>query len=70
MNKSCGNCVNCFKRGDSWTCENYADGVGWPCDCTPPHDAACENWSDNPADKDRAQDSLRYFVDHFWDNDD
>ena len=70
MNKSCGNCVNCLKRGKSWTCENVSGSEGWPCDCSPPNDAACENWSDNPADIDKAQDALRYFVDHFWDGDD
>ena len=52
MKKSCGNCVNCEKYGNSWACENVAGSEGWPCDCTPPHDEACKNWSDNPADKD------------------
>ena len=69
--KSCGNCVNCEKFGDNkerWTCENVAGSEGWPCDCSPPHDDACKNWSDNPADKDKAQDELRCFVDHFWDD--
>ena len=68
MTKSCGNCVNCEKHGKSWTCENAMGGEGWPCNCAPPFDEACDNWSDNPADKDKAQDALRYFVDHFWDN--
>jgi hypothetical protein len=68
MAKSCGNCVNCEKYGELWTCENVAGSEGWPCDCTPPNDVACRNWSNNPADKDKAQDALRYFVDHFWDN--
>ena len=68
--KSCGNCVNCEKYGankEQWACENVAGSEGWPCDCSPPHDEPCANWSDNPADKDKAQDALRYFVDHFWD---
>lgn len=68
MTKSCGNCVNWEKFGESWICENVYGSEGWPCDCTPPNDAACQNWSNNPADKDKAQDALRYFVDHFWDN--
>ena len=67
MKKSCGTCVNCEKDGKSWTCENVFGSEGWPCDCSPPNDEACANWSDNPADKDKAQDALRYFVDHFWD---
>lgn len=33
----------------------------------PPGDTACENWSNDPADKDKPQDALRYFVDHYWD---
>ena len=70
MKKSCGNCVNCEKYGNSWACENVAGSEGWPCDCAPPHDEACKNWSDNLADKDKAQDALRYFVDHFHDDDD
>ena len=69
MKKSCGNCVNCEKYGKSWACENVAGSEGWPFDCTPPHDDACTNWSDNPADKDKPQDALRYFVDHFHDYD-
>ena len=68
MRKSCGNCVNCEKLGASWTCENVSGSEGWPCDCSPPRDRACSNWSDRPEDKDKAQDALRYFIDHFWDN--
>lgn len=69
--KTCSNCINCEKYGDKkerWTCENVAGSEGWPCDCTPPYDDACKNWSDDPKDKDKAQDALRYFVDHFWDD--
>ena len=68
--KSCGNCINCEKiekNGLGWTCENYDRGVGMPFDVTPPHDDACGNWSDNPEDKDRPQNELRDFIDHFWD---
>lgn len=73
--KSCGNCVNCEKyttsKGEEmWDCENYDRGVGYPHDVRPPHDAPCSNWSDNPEDKDKAQDALRYFVDHYWDDED
>ena len=68
MTKSCANCVNCEKHGESWTCENAFGSEGWPCNCAPPFDEACDNWSDDPADKDRAQNALRYFVDHFWDH--
>lgn len=70
VTKSCENCVNCEKHSTGWACENVAGSEGWPCDCTPPNDAACRNWSDNPADRDKAQDELRYFIDHFWDDDD
>ena len=65
--KTCGNCVNCEKYGESWSCENYDRGVGWPHVVSPPHDEACSNWSDDPRDKDQASDALRDFVDHFWD---
>lgn len=68
MNKSCGNCVNCEKDNDFWSCENYDRGVGMPYNVTPPHDDACSNWSANPEDKDKASDALRYYVDHFWDD--
>ena len=70
MKKSCGNCVNCEKYGENkekWACENYDKGVGMPYDVAPPNDEACSNWSDNPKDKDRPQNELRYFVDHYWD---
>ena len=69
--KSCENCVNCEKYGENkekWACENYYYGVGMPYDVAPPNDEACPNWSDKPEDKDRANDELRYFVDHFWDD--
>ena len=69
--KSCGNCIQCdkyFTDGkEHWTCENYDRGCGMPVNVYPPHDEACSNWSDNPKDKDKPQDELRYFVDHFWD---
>ena len=69
--KSCGNCVNCEKYGEDkekWSCENYDKGVGMPYDVAPPNDGACSNWSDNPKDKDKPQDRLRHFIDHYWDN--
>ena len=72
--KSCGNCIQCekytFGGKERWTCENYAGGEGWPYDVTPPNDEACANWSDNHDDKDRPQDELRYFIDHYWDEED
>ena len=67
VKKSCGTCVNCEKGSKSWTCENVSGSEGWPCDCTPPNDEPCANWSDKAEDKDKPQDALRYFVDHFWD---
>lgn len=71
MSKSCGNCVQCEKYTvdgkEHWTCENYDRGVGMPYDVYPPHDEACSNWTDNPENKDKPQDALRYFVDHYWD---
>lgn len=70
MKKTCGNCVNCEKYGENkqmWSCENYDKGVGMPYDVAPPNDKACSNWSNNPKDKDRPQNELRYFVDHYWD---
>ena len=71
-NKNCSSCVNCEKytrgNGESWwVCENYVKSVGMPVTVTPPGDAACENWSDDPTDKDKPQDALRHFVDHYWD---
>ena len=71
MKKSCGNCVNCEKYGDNndrWACENYDKGVGMPFDVSPPNDEACSNWSDNPEDKGKPEEALRYLVDHFWDD--
>lgn len=70
--KSCGNCVNCEKYTsggkEKWACENWERGVGMPVDVYPPNDEACSNWSNNPEDKDKAQDALRYLIDHFWDD--
>ena len=73
--RSCANCIQCekSKRDDGrdwWVCENYDRGVGMPFDVTPPNDGACSNWTDDPEEKDRPQDELRYFVDHFWDESD
>lgn len=75
MSKSCGNCIQCEKEvwddgKEHWVCENYDRGVGMPYDVYPPNDDACSNWTDNPEDKDKPQDALRYFVDHFWDEED
>ena len=68
--KSCGNCIQCDKyyvNGiEKWACENYDNGCGMPFDVFPPKDEACSNWSDDPNDKDKPQDKLRYFIDHFW----
>ena len=51
MNKSCGNCANCWKGNDTmWTCEEYGfyhNGFA-PVDCTPPNDEPCERWTDDP----------------------
>lgn len=66
--KSCGNCVNCFKGSSFWFCENCASSVGMPVKCSPPCDEACKNWSDDPKDYDKASDALRDFIDHFWDD--
>ena len=68
MHKNCGTCVHCWKSADgSWDCENYENSVGMPVRVNPPHDEACGNWSDNPVDKDKPINSLRHFIDHFWD---
>lgn len=69
--KSCGNCIQCEKYisdgKEMWVCENFDRGIGMPFDVKPPNDTACSNWTDNPADKDKPQDELRDFIDHFWD---
>lgn len=75
IEQSCGNCIQCEKYEGSdgeerWSCENYYHGVGMPYDVYPPNDDACPNWSDNPEDKDKPSDALRYFVDHYLDEDD
>ena len=68
--KSCGNCVNCYKYMvdgvEKWFCEDWDKGVGMPYGVNPPNDDACSNWSDKPEDKDKAADSLRAVVDS-WD---
>ena len=73
MSKSCGSCVQCEKYTvdgkEHWVCENYDRGVGMPYDVYPPNDEACSNWTDNPEDRDKPQDALCYFVDHYWDDD-
>ena len=66
--KSCANCVNCFKGEEFWSCEDCSDYLGMPVKCSPPYDGACKNWSDDPADIHKASDALRDFVDHFWDD--
>lgn len=68
MKKSCGNCVNCLKGSEFWSCENYSHSVGMPVKVSPPYDEPCSNWSDNPKNRDKSLDGLRDFVDHFWDN--
>ena len=48
--KSCGNCVNCDKLETFWCCEEYGfyhNGVA-PVNVTPPHDEACELWTNDP----------------------
>lgn len=50
LTKTCGNCVNCEKY-------THDNGERW---------WVCENWSDDPADKNKPQDALRYFVDHYY----
>ena len=71
LKKSCGNCIQCDKYmsdgKEQWACENYDKGIGWPVDVKPPNDEACSNWSDKPEDKDKPQDELRSFIDHYWD---
>ena len=71
MAKSCGNCIQCEKYfvdgEEKWACENYEHGVGMPFNVYPPHDEACANWSDDPEEKNRPENELRYIVDHFWD---
>ena len=69
--RSCGTCVNCEKYTvdgeERWACENYDNGVGMPFDVYPPADDACSNWTDDPAEKGKPEEELRYIVDHFWD---
>ena len=50
--KSCGNCVNCYKYmsngKETWACEEYGFYfLGVPADVTPPHDEACDLWTDD-----------------------
>lgn len=51
--KSCGNCVNCDKTKNlGWICEEYGFYyVGVPVKVTPPHDKACDLWTDDPKKK-------------------
>lgn len=51
--KSCGNCVNCEKTENlGWVCEEYGFYyIGFPVDVTPPHDEACDLWTDDPKKK-------------------
>ena len=47
--KTCGNCANCEKNGDKWSCDEYGFYHGGvPVWCNPPHDEACELWTDDP----------------------
>ena len=68
MEKSCGNCVNCFKGEEFWSCENSDSAMGMPVKCNPPYDEACSHWSDNPADYEKQVNALRNFVDNYWAN--
>lgn len=48
--KSCGNCLNCFKGDKFWSCEEYGfyhNGTA-PVKCSPPDDDACDLWTDDP----------------------
>lgn len=48
--KSCANCVNCEKHDTMWVCEEYGfyhNGFA-PVNVKPPHDKACELWTDDP----------------------
>lgn len=52
MTKTCGNCVNCYKDGQSWSCEEYGYYyAGCPVDCSPPADDPCPLWTDDPERK-------------------
>jgi hypothetical protein len=51
--KNCGNCLNCDKvllgeEDEFWACELYGlkHGYAAPVNVIPPHDEACEDWSD------------------------
>ena len=68
--KSCGNCIHCFKGNDFWSCEDSYEACGMPVKCSPPYDEACRNWSDNPDDMGKPSEELRNFVDHFWGEED
>ena len=51
--KSCENCANVDKflsNGEEiWCCEEYGFFHGGvPVNCAPPHDEACEHWTDDP----------------------
>ena len=70
MNKTCGNCINCWKNDKFWSCENCEGSVGMPVKCNPPYDEACSNWSNRPEDRDKAANELRDFVDHYWEESD
>jgi len=54
--KSCGNCVNVSKfmhdGKETWCCEEYGFFfLGVPANVTPPHDEACNLWTDDPKKK-------------------
>lgn len=49
MIKSCGNCVNCWKGEDFWSCEEYGFYyAGCPVRVDPPYDDPCPHWTDDP----------------------
>ena len=52
MEKSCGNCINCWKGETFWSCEEYGFyHAGAPVKCSPPYDEPCELWTDDPKKK-------------------
>lgn len=51
--KSCSNCANVskytYQGKESMACEEYGFyHLGWPANCDPPYDDACELWTDDP----------------------
>ena len=52
--KSCNNCLNVVKYTDDkgvlhMSCDEYGfNMLGFPANCDPPHDDACDYWTDDP----------------------